>query len=96
MDMFNPAHPGEVLRELYLQPLGLTVTEFARRIGITRKSASELINGRFGLSLETAMRIGLATNTSAESWLGMQTQYDLWQARQRKLHKQIKVEKLAA
>lgn len=96
MEMHNPAHPGEVLKAAYLDPLGITVTEFARRIGISRKSASEFVHGRYGVSIEMAYRLAKATNSSAESWLNMQVQYDLWKAKQQKLDKRIKVEKLAA
>ncbi|HET7675511.1 MAG TPA: HigA family addiction module antitoxin [Gammaproteobacteria bacterium] len=96
MTMKKPPHPGEVLRDGWLEPLHMTVTEFARRVGLSRKSASELLNGRFGVSIETALRLEQATGTGAYVWLGMQTAYDLAQARMHKLDKSIKVEKLAA
>ena len=82
--MHNPPHPGEVLRELYLEPLGVTVTEAAERLGVTRKTLSELVNGRSGISPEMALRIGAATKSTPESWLNMQMHYDLWQTRRRK------------
>ena len=69
LEMHDPPHPGEVLRGLYLEPLGFTVTEAARRIDVTRKTLSELVNGRAGVSPEMALRIGAATKTTAESWL---------------------------
>ena len=83
MSMNNPAHPGEVVRKLCLEPLGLTVTEAAKALGVTRKALSELINCRAGVSVEMALRLAKAFDTSAESWLGMQQHYDLARARKR-------------
>lgn len=82
MKMFNPPHPGEVLRELYLEPLGLTVTEAADALGVSRKTLSALLNGRAGISPEMAIRLSKAFDTSAESWLAQQMHYDLWMAEQ--------------
>ena len=93
-EMHEPPHPGEVLRELYLEPLGLTVTETAKRLGVTRKTLSELVNGRAGVSPGMALRIGAATETTAESWINMQAYYDLWQTRKRR--KKLKVKRLDA
>lgn len=81
LEMYHPPHPGEVLRGLYLTPLGLTVTEAARKIGVSRKNLSDLLNGRIGISSTMAVRLGLATNTTPESWLNKQIAYDLWQAK---------------
>lgn len=92
--MHNPPHPGGVLRRLYIEPLEISVTEAADRMGVTRKALSELLNGRSGISPQMAIRIGLATETSAESWVNMQTYYDLWQTK-KKVGK-IKVKPLAA
>jgi addiction module HigA family antidote len=78
--MHNPPHPGEVLRELCLEPLELTVTKTAQALGVSRKTLSAILNGRAGISPEMAIRLGKAFNTSAESWLNQQLQYDLWQA----------------
>ena len=83
MDMHNPAHPGEIIRKLCLEPLGITVAGAAKALGITRKTLSELINCRAGVSVEMALRLAKAFDTSAESWLGMQQQYDLALARKR-------------
>ncbi len=74
----RPTHPGEVLREDVIKPLGLTVTEAAKSLGVTRKTLSALLNCRSALSPEMAVRISKATNTSAESWLYMQAKLDLW------------------
>jgi addiction module HigA family antidote len=67
LDMHNPPHTGGVLLRLYLEPLGLTITETARRLGICRKRLSLLVNERAGFSPEMALRVGMATNTTAES-----------------------------
>jgi len=79
----KPTHPGDVLREDVIKPLGLTVTEAAKRLGVTRKTLSELINCKSSVSPEMAVRIGKATKTSPDSWLYMQTQLDLWYASQK-------------
>jgi len=91
--MNNPPHPGEIIREECLKPLGLTVTAAATGLGITRKALSELLNGHTGLSPEMAIRLAKAFGSSAETWLRLQMQYDLWQAEQRA--ETIRVERLA-
>jgi len=82
MRMHNPPHPGEILRKLCLEPLGLNVTEVAKALGVSRKTLSSILNGGAGISPEMAMRLAIAFNTTAESWLNQQAQYDLWQAEQ--------------
>ena len=82
MEMYNPPHPGEVIRELCLKPLGITVARAAEALGVSRKTLSAILNGRAGVSPEMAIRLSLAFDTSAESWLNQQAQYDLWVARQ--------------
>jgi antitoxin HigA-1 len=94
MRMHNPPHPGEVLRELCLQPLNLTVTEAADALGVSRKTLSSILNGRAGISAEMAVRLSMAFGTSAESWLQQQVQYDLWQVEQQR--KKLRVRKLSA
>lgn len=80
MRMHNPAHPGLVLRE----HLGdLTVTEAASRLGVTRAALSRILNGSAGISADMALRLRDALGTSAEMWVNMQSNYDLWQAEQR-------------
>lgn len=88
MKMYNPPHPGEVIRELCLKPLGLTVTQAARGLDVSRKTLSGILNSRAGISPEMAVRLSLAFGTSAESWMNQQTQYDLWhvERRRKKLH----------
>ena len=78
--MNNPPHPGEVLRELCLEPMGLSVTEAAEALGVSRKTLSTIINGRAGISPEMAIRLSKAFDTSPESWLNQQQQFDLWHA----------------
>jgi addiction module HigA family antidote len=82
MLMFNPPHPGEVIKELCLEPLGLSVTDAAKGLGVSRKTLSALLNGRAGVSPEMAIRLSIAFDTSAESWLKQQSHYDLWRAEQ--------------
>ena len=82
MEMFNPPHPGEIIREDCLDPLGLSVTEAAKGLGVSRQSLSELLNGRNGISADMALRLEKAGWSTAESWLRNQLTYDLWQARQ--------------
>jgi len=92
--MHSPPHPGEVIRELCLKPLKLTVTEAAKSLGVSRKSLSELLNGRSGVSPEMALRLSMAFGTTPESWLNQQMQYDLWHIR--KKSRRLKVRRLAA
>ena len=80
--MHNPPHPGEVIKELCLEPLGISVTAAADGLGVSRKTLSAILNGRAGISPEMAVRLSIAFDTSSESWLNQQTQYDLWQAEQ--------------
>ena len=94
MKMHNPPHPGEILRELCLEPLELTVTDAARALGVSRKTLSCILNGRAGISPEMAIRLSIAFDTSAESWLSQQVQYDLWRAERKR--KKLKVRRLAA
>ena len=93
MKMYNPPHPGEVLRELCIDPLGLTVTDAARSLGVSRKTLSAILNERAGISPEMAIRLSMAFDTTAESWLNQQIQYDLWIANQSLGN--LKVEKLS-
>lgn len=81
--MYNPAHPGEVLREHYLEPLGLSVSEMAEALGVSRKHLSQVVNQRAGISPDIALRLSKALGTSVKLWLGMQQNYDVWQTRQK-------------
>ena len=84
MLMYNPPHPGEVLKKLCLEPLGLTVTEAARALRVSRKTLSSILNAHVGVSPEMAIRLSIAFDTTSESWLNQQVQYDLWQTEQRR------------
>ena len=92
MHMHNPPHPGEIIRELCLEPLGISITEAARALGVSRKTLSAILNGHAGISPQMAVRLSIAFDTSAESWMNQQVQFDLWNAEQHR--KQLKVERL--
>nr|WP_282556929.1 MULTISPECIES: HigA family addiction module antitoxin [Providencia] len=77
--MHNPEHPGLVLRE-YLD--GISVTDAAKALGVTRATLSRILNGNSGISADMALRLEIALGTSAEMWVNMQAQYELWQAAQ--------------
>jgi antitoxin HigA-1 len=94
MLMHNPPHPGEVIKELCLDPLGLTVTAAAEALGVSRKTLSAILNGKAGISPEMAIRLSIAFDTSAESWLTQQAQYELWHAEQHR--KDLNVKRLVA
>lgn len=94
MRMHNPPHPGEILKALCIEPLGITVTRAAEALGVSRKTLSAILNGRAGISPEMAVRLSLAFGTSAESWLNQQVQYDLWHAEQGR--RKLRVTRLAA
>jgi len=89
--MYKPAHPGEVLRELYLEPLGLTVTTAAKALGVTRKAFSELVNQKSGISISMSLRLAKAFDTTPELWLNMQQNYDLSKAKKRVRLSKVKV-----
>jgi addiction module HigA family antidote len=91
--MYNPPHPGEVIRELCIEPLGVSINQAAAALGVSRKTLSELLNGHTGISTEMALRLAIAFDTTPESWLSQQMQYDLWQSRNKR--KSLKVVRLA-
>jgi antitoxin HigA-1 len=90
MTMHNPPHPGEVIRALCLEPLGISVTDAAKGLRVTRKALSELLNGRSGVSPSMALRLGIAFDSTPESWLNMQQQYDLYRARKNPALRRVK------
>ncbi len=94
MKMHDPPHPGEIIKELCLEPLGLSVTDASKALGVSRKTLSSIVNGRAGISPEMAMRLSMAFDTTAESWLNQQVQHDLWLAERK--HKKLRVQKLSA
>jgi addiction module HigA family antidote len=79
MKMKNPPHPGRIVRQECIEPLGLTVTEAARALGVTRQALNNVVNLKAGISPEMAIRLSKAFGSSPEVWLGMQTAYDLAQ-----------------
>lgn len=78
----QPVHPGEILKEMYIGPLGLTITETAKATGVARKNLSAIVNGKMGVSTDMAVRLSEAFKTSAELWIGLQRDYDLWHSEQ--------------
>ena len=90
MYMHNPPHPGEILKDLYIIPLNLTITEVAVGLHVARKTLSELINGKYGISSDMAIRLAKAFSTTPESWLNLQQQYDIWEAKKRQTKYKIK------
>jgi len=88
--MHDPAHPGEVIREACLKPSGLTVTAAAEGLGVTRKALSDLLNGHSGVSADMAIRLEKAGWSTADHWLRLQMQRDLWEARQRATRIKVK------
>ncbi len=94
MPMQNPPHPGEIVRHECPDLLRLTVTRAAQGLGVTRQALSDMVNGKAGVSVEMSIRFSRAFGSTPETWLGMQTAYDLWQIRERADH--IKVEDFTA
>ncbi len=86
--MHNPPHPGEVLRDGVFAETGISVTEFARRLGVTRVALSRVLNGKAAISADMAVRLAAALGGTAESWLYMQASHDLWHA-QRSLKRKV-------
>lgn len=84
MKMYNPPHPGEIITGLWLNPMGVSITEAAQAMGVSRKTLSKIVNGRGRVTPEIALRLSIALGSSAESWLGHQAAYDLWQMEQHK------------
>lgn len=93
MTMVDPPHPGGVVKRECLEPLGLSVTKAAQGLGVSRQALSELVNEKTAVSVEMAIRLSKAFGSSPETWLGLQTAYDLWQARERA--SQLQVTRLA-
>ena len=80
--MFDPPHPGETLKELYLDPLDLSISAAARALKMTRAALSEIVNSRRGISPSVAIKLAKAFGGTAESWLHQQADFDLWQQNQ--------------
>lgn len=82
MPMHNPPHPGEFIREVYLEPNGITGRQLAAKLGVSPSTLNRVLQGTSGISPEMALRLSKALGRSPESWLAMQDNHDLWQARQ--------------
>jgi addiction module HigA family antidote len=84
MSMHDPAHPGEILKELVIEPMGLSVSDAASHLGVSRKTLSKVLNGRGAITPEMALRLEMAFGKpNAAHWLRLQNAYDLWQIRHR-------------
>ena len=96
MRMHNPPHPGAVLRDGVFTDTGITVSAFAQRLGVTRVALSRVLNGKAAISADMAVRLAAALGGSAQSWLHMQANYDLWRA-EKALQKEVaKIQMLSA
>jgi len=89
MLMHNPPHPGQIIKALCIEPLNMTVTDTAKALDVSRKTLSSIINDKAGISPKMAVRLSIAFNTSSESWINQQAQYDLWQAEQHRDELQV-------
>lgn len=85
----SPTHPGEILKADFLQPLGISQLEFAQHLGWTYARLNEIINGKRGVSADSALSFAEALNTTPEFWLNLQRNFDLWNAKQ--AHRRIKL-----
>ena len=94
MEMFNPPHPGRILKDTVLrEDGGISVKEFAEKLGMTRTAISRVVNGKASISPELAVRLAAFLNITAHSWLTMQAEYDLWQIRKKR---RPKIQRMAA
>ncbi len=90
MSMHNPAHPGEILKELIIDPMDLTITAAAQHLDVSRKTLSKVLNAKGAITPEMAIRLELVFGTpSADHWLRLQNAFDLWQARQHQSTMQV-------
>jgi antitoxin HigA-1 len=81
MAMYNPPHPGEFIRSVYLEPFGLSARALAEKLSVSPSTLNRIITGKSGVSPEMALRLSKSLGRSPESWLAMQDAYDLWQAK---------------
>ncbi|MEW6740920.1 MAG: HigA family addiction module antitoxin [Nitrospirota bacterium] len=96
MKMHNPPHPGEVLNELCLKPLGMSITEAAERLGVARKTVSKIINGHGDVTPEMALRLEIVFGSTAQTWLNMQTAFDLWRINKKRKELKASLHPVAA
>ena len=92
--MFNPAHPGKVIKGLVIEDRNITLAEFAKKIQISRVSLSRIVNGHSGITPDVAIRLGLVLGNGSDFWLKMQNNYDMYQAQKKWDKKKIKLEPL--
>lgn len=85
LKMHNPPHPGEIIKGLWLDPSGASITDAADAMGVSRKTLSKIINGKARVTPEIAVRLSITLGSSPESWLGHQAAYDLWEIEQDKV-----------
>jgi antitoxin HigA-1 len=91
--MHSPAHPGEILKTMYMEPLEVTITRTADALGVSRKHVSAIVNGRAPVTPDMAIRLAIAFDTDPDIWINLQAQYDLWSV---KRQARPKVKRLAA
>jgi len=97
MSMHNPAHPGEILKELVIEPTGVTITDVSEHLNVSRKTLSKVLNGRGSITPEMALRLELVfKRPSADHWLRLQNAYDLCAARQHQSMLQVRPYEFAA
>ena len=82
MTMYNPPHPGEFIQQVYLEPFGITGRQLSLKLDVSPSTLNRILKGNSGISSEMALRLSKSLGRSAESWLAMQDNYDLWHARQ--------------
>ena len=90
MEMYNPMHPGLVIKELYIEEYGMSLRAVASALGVSAPTFSRLVSGKSSVSVEMALRLERVLGGSAESWLQMQTNYDMWQPKQSDRYQEIK------
>ncbi len=86
MKMYNPPHPGEIVKGLWLDPMDISITDAAEAMGVSRKTLSKIINSKGRITPEMAIRLSVTLGGSPESWLGHQATYDLWHLGQQSNH----------
>ena len=82
MEMYNPPHPGEILKEEVVGAAGITIAEAARQLRVSRVTLSKILNGKSAITAAMALRLSVWLKTSPDVWMNLQTQYDLWRAKQ--------------
>ncbi len=90
MKMYNPPHPGEIIKDLWLEPMGISITKTAKAMGIRKKTLSKIIHKKGSVTPEIAVRLSMTLGSSPESWMGHQMAYDLWQVEKHKNELQVK------